>query len=459
MKKTILSLALVLSLMACKKETPVDYALFSAKIENLDAKEVTLVKSDQSFSKKIVIESNGTFTDTIKTPPGLYLFTVGKNRTNVYLDTGSAINITVNAKNFNKSFDVSGKGAETTNYILYKNKMISERKGKGMDVYTLEEGNFKSKFKEINQTLNAKLDTAKGIPPAFKALEKRNLNYEYLNELERYAGGYHRQWAKKRGYKPSEGFLAELKGVDLDNGVDFQFSSAYKEMVNRYYNKQIYALSRADTIEYGLQAITVYATIPNQTIKNELIFKKAEYDLYQTIDFEKFYELFINASTNEENNAKITKIYNELKKVNKGQPSPKFIDYKKHSGGTLSLDDLKGTYIYIDVWATWCVPCIKEIPDLKRIEKAYHGKNISFLSISVDNSKDYDKWKKMVVDKNLGGIQVIADNAFDSQFILDYIIKSIPRFILIDPNGVIVTQNAPKPSDPKLIDLFNELHI
>ncbi|GAA3651085.1 redoxin domain-containing protein [Flavivirga jejuensis] len=458
MKNTILSLGLLLGFIGCSKKAPVDYAILTGKIENLDAKEIILVKSDQSFKKEIPVV-NGVFSDTIKANPGLYLLSVGEHTRKVYLDNGSHVNLITDAKDFNNSLKISGKGAETSNYMLYKNKMISERKGKGMDIYTLEEPDFKSKFKEIHQTLDAKLDTCQGISSEFKTLEKRNLNYEYLNELERYAGGYHRQWAKKRGYKPSEDFLAELEGVDLDNGVDFQFSSAYKEMVNRHYNKQIYALGRAGTLEYGLQAVTVYATIPNQTIKNELIFKKAEYDLYQTKDFEKFYELFINASTNEENNAKITKIYNEFKKLNKGQPSPKFTNYEKHSGGTISLDDLKGKYIYIDVWATWCVPCIKEIPDLKRIEKAYHGKNISFLSISVDKSKDHDKWKKMVVDKDLGGIQVIADNGFKSQFISDYIIKSIPRFILIDPNGAIVNQNAPKPSDPKLINLFNELGI
>ncbi|MEO9571360.1 MAG: TlpA disulfide reductase family protein [Polaribacter sp.] len=458
MKKTIFVLGLLLVLISCSEKAPVDYVILTGEIKNFDAKEIVLVKLNQSFKKKIPVE-NGVFSDTIKTSPGVYFLNVGENNRILYLDNGKHINLTADAKNFSSSVKISDKSAEITNYILYKNKIISEGKGKGMDVYTLEEGDFKSKFKEINQILNAKLDAAQDISSEFKTLEKRNLNYEYLNELERYAGGYHRQWAHKRGYKPSKGFLAELKGADLDNGVDFKFSGAYKEMVNRHYNKKIYALSRADSLEYGLQAVTVYSKIPNQTIKNELIFKKAEYDLYQTVDFEKFYNIFINASTNEENNAKITKIYKEFKKLNKGQPSPKFTNYEKHSGGTLSLDDLKGQYVFIDVWATWCVPCIKEIPDLKRIEKAYHGKNISFLSISVDKSKDYDKWKKMVVDKDLGGIQVIADNGFESQFISDYIIKSIPRFILIDPNGIIVTQNAPRPSDPELIDLFNELGI
>ncbi|UMB60813.1 AhpC/TSA family protein [Lutibacter sp. A80] len=460
MKKIIFNLILLLSIVACSKQTPVDYALVSGKIDNLEDKKVTLIKSDNSLEKELAINSNGTFKDTIKGTPGLYRLTVGKNIiTPIYLDNGNDINLVVDVKNSMSTLKVTGLGAEATDYMLLKNKKEKALKGEDRAVYKLEEADFKAKFKEIHNNLKAKLDTAQGIPSVFKTLEKRNLNYEYLNELERYAGGYHKQWAKKRGYKPSKEFIAETKGVDLNNDVDFHFSSAYKEMVNRYYNNKRYALSRKDSLEYGLRSVTVYATIPNQIIRNELIFSKAEYDLYQTVDFEKFYNIFINASTDKENNAKITEIYNKFMKVSKGKTSPKFIDYEKHSGGTLSLDDLKGKYTYIDVWATWCGPCIKEIPDLKRIEKAYRGKNINFLSISIDDVKDYDKWKKMVVDKKLGGIQVMADKAFGSQFVLDYNIRSIPRFILIDPNGVIVSQNAPNPSDPELIELFNELGI
>jgi len=459
MKKVMFSLGVLLTLVACSKQEPVDYAIVTGTIEHLEGQTVSLIKSDNSYKKEIPIEADGVFTDTIKAEDGLYNLTVGKNRTKIYLEAGNKLNLTTDMKAFNATLEVSGDGAEPTKYLFLKAKEEAALKGKDRAVYKLEEADFKAKFKSIKAELIQRLETSTGMSSAFKTLEKRNLNYEYLNEIERYAGGYHKQWARKRGYKPSEAFLADTKGVDLNNEVDYYFSSAYKEMVNRHYNKQKWALGREDAIEYGLQAITVYSTIPNQTIKNELIFSQAEYDIYQTVDFEEFYRIFMEASTNEENNAKITKIYNQLKKLNKGQPSPKFIDYEKHSGGTLSLDELKGKYIYIDVWATWCVPCIAELPDLQRVEKAYHGKNIAFLSISIDAVKDRDKWKRMVTDKNLGGIQVIADKAFESQFVMDYNIKSIPRFILIDPNGVIVSQNAPRPSDPKLIDLFNTLEL
>ncbi|WP_108866730.1 TlpA family protein disulfide reductase [Aquimarina aquimarini] len=143
----------------------------------------------------------------------------------------------------------------------------------------------------------------------------------------------------------------------------------------------------------------------------------------------------------------------------KGQHSPQFVDYENYNGGTTSLEDLKGKYIYIDLWATWCGPCKAEIPYLKEVEKAYHDKNIEFVSISLDQEKDNQKWRDMIEQKELTGVQLIADNNFKSQFVKDYKVMGIPRFILLDPEGKIVSATAPRPSDEKLKELFNKLNI
>lgn len=153
-----------------------------------------------------------------------------------------------------------------------------------------------------------------------------------------------------------------------------------------------------------------------------------------------------------------------------GKPSPSFVNYENYKGGKTSLADLKGKYVYIDLWATWCGPCKREIPSLKEVEKAFHGKNIEFVSISVDNGRGYkadtkekaaelayEGWKKMVADKELGGVQLYSDNAWNSDFIKAYKVNGIPRFILIDPAGNVVTADAPRPSSPKLTELLNGL--
>ncbi len=139
-----------------------------------------------------------------------------------------------------------------------------------------------------------------------------------------------------------------------------------------------------------------------------------------------------------------------------GIASPSF-DYENHKGGKTKLEDLRGKYVYIDVWATWCGPCIAEIPHLKKVEAKYHGKNIEFVSISVDVDKDHEKWKKFVTEKQLGGIQLFADKNWTSDFIKAYGINAIPRFILIGPDGKVIKADAARPSSASLTELLDGL--
>ncbi|WP_439127962.1 TlpA family protein disulfide reductase [Polaribacter sp.] len=149
----------------------------------------------------------------------------------------------------------------------------------------------------------------------------------------------------------------------------------------------------------------------------------------------------------------------------KGRPSPKFQDYLDYKGGKKSLDSFKGKYVYLDIWATWCGPCIQQIPYLKDLEKEYHNKNIEFVSISTDEPRKSGgsweaaekKWRNFVKERQLTGTQLWSGQ--DYSFQQAYQINGIPRFILIDPKGNIVDANAPRPSEPRLKQLFTSLGI
>ena len=175
-----------------------------------------------------------------------------------------------------------------------------------------------------------------------------------------------------------------------------------------------------------------------------------------TPDFIASQELEIEDLKNYYTEQYIEKHYLTLK-LGKGINSPKFVDYENYAGGSTSLDDLKGKYVYIDLWATWCPPCKAEIPYLEKVEKEFHGKNIAFVSISLDVLKARETWRKMVADKELTGIQLYAKGSKD--FTDAYKVKSIPRFILIDTEGKIINADAPRPSKPELTELLNTLNI
>ncbi|WP_232758881.1 TlpA disulfide reductase family protein [Flavobacterium sp. ALD4] len=87
-----------------------------------------------------------------------------------------------------------------------------------------------------------------------------------------------------------------------------------------------------------------------------------------------------------------TKYNRQIREANKlnFNLSPSF-DCDNYYGGKTKLEDFKGKYVYIDVWATWCGPCLAEIPSLKKIEEKFHDRNIAFVSISNDKLEDIEK--------------------------------------------------------------------
>ncbi|AUP78925.1 TlpA disulfide reductase family protein [Flavivirga eckloniae] len=150
-------------------------------------------------------------------------------------------------------------------------------------------------------------------------------------------------------------------------------------------------------------------------------------------------------------------LYNMNKAKNDliGKPAPNFVNYENHAGGLTSLEDLKGKYVYIDLWATWCGPCKKEFPALKELEKSYHGKNIQFVGISVDGPSNYDPWRALVTEEELTGIQLLAPE--NHTIYPDYAIQAIPRFIILDPQGNVVDPDAPRPSSNEIKPLLDKL--
>ncbi|MGN0283011.1 MAG: TlpA family protein disulfide reductase [Prevotella sp.] len=148
-----------------------------------------------------------------------------------------------------------------------------------------------------------------------------------------------------------------------------------------------------------------------------------------------------------------------LGKLDNNEAGHEAIDFKFQdiNGKQVSLSDFRGKVIYIDVWATWCGPCKQQIPHMTKLEEEYaDNKNIVFLSVSTDQTKDIDKWKTMVKEKGMKGVQLCTGDRMQ-EILQPYKIKGIPRFILIGKDFNIINPNAPRPSTgDEIRKLLNE---
>ena len=147
--------------------------------------------------------------------------------------------------------------------------------------------------------------------------------------------------------------------------------------------------------------------------------------------------------------------HEQVKNVPKTGETAIDFTYPDKDGNMISLSDFKGSYVYVDVWATWCGPCRYEIPFLLQLEEDYHDANIVFMSVSVDTENAKQKWVDMIKDENMGGVQLISTDGWKSQIMKDYAINSIPRFMLFDPDGNVISVNAARPSSDEIREIFD----
>jgi thiol-disulfide isomerase/thioredoxin len=135
-------------------------------------------------------------------------------------------------------------------------------------------------------------------------------------------------------------------------------------------------------------------------------------------------------------------MFAEFDKIAPGKPSVEW-SFPDINGKNISSTDFIGKYVYIDVWASWCGPCKVEIPYLETLKKKLAGKNIAFVSISVD--ENIEDWKNSLKKESATGIQLYA-NGWENALCKHFKINGIPRFILLDRDGNIIKSDADRPS-------------
>lgn len=450
-------LALILTVISCNtKPSGTDYAIISGTIQNEGANEIVIARMDRSHKKNISLGEDGSFVDTLEIHgPTTYIF---NREFQICLESGYDLNIKYDTKDPTGTLEISGEGAEINNYLLASEKVGVEIQGEDFDAfYGLDKPEFKKKVDEIKNQRRSLLDSLSGISTDLRKREEANIHYNYLIYLDQYPDVNTNILGSKAKNLEYGEIVQELKELDYSKDGDFRYSQAYVVLTGQYFNDRI-----ADRIENGdyerdSAFFSVMDSIPEGPIRNSLLYGSAEMALNDSEDPKNYYDNFMALSTNDFHKKAVTETFEKLKKLQPGEVSPSFVDYENFAGGESSLQDFQGKYVYIDVWATWCKPCLEEIPALERLASEYEEKGIKFVSISIDKRNDYRKWRKMVDDRQLGGTQLIADKAWESDFVQSYEIMSIPRFILIDREGKIIDAKASRPSSGKLEDQFKGL--
>lgn len=121
----------------------------------------------------------------------------------------------------------------------------------------------------------------------------------------------------------------------------------------------------------------------------------------------------------------------------------KYIDFSMNTpeGKTVKLSDFvsKNKYTLIDFWASWCVPCRQEMPNVVAAYKQFKAKGFGIVGVSLD--KDADKWKQAIKDLNITWPQMSDLKAWQCEGAELYGVRSIPATVLVDQEGNIIARN------------------
>lgn len=368
------------------------------------------------------------------------------SRNTLYLSPGDELTVKITPDNEEAEFTGTSAGINT-----YMKGRLFPKGGS-----FLESGeNITGNYPETKETLDSlaairlqQLDTLSNASPLFRKLEKARIQGDIANSYLSYwsyaqylitSGALKTDIPEQKVFLESltpdlKPILKEINDpVFLDVAVvrdvfSYAADSTFREM---WFNDITLPERTQELYASAAQVQKLSADISQET----------------TNEVSAFTSTLKNKDFADELNVKIA----QATKLFPGQPA---IDFQMEDlEGTITrLSDFKGKVIYIDLWATWCGPCLQESPFFEELATKYNPEEVLFLPVSIDSNKK--EWLNYLSahDKNLKQYY-----SSDKTIEKEWNVKSIPRFVLISKDFKIVNAYASRPSDKETESLLNTL--
>lgn len=393
-----------------------------------------------SFNKVIKPESDSTFSLQFKIEKPGY-FRIGRNK--LYLTPGDDMDVMLNHNNSNLS-TFKGKGSVANNYLINtpfpKGGSYIEAgrnlKESPAETLSLILNNRKQKDKELM--------ALKGVSAEFKRLELARNKADVIKSISSTLS-YASVTFRKKPKEFLENYLLEFEKIStpikkalLKNFIDPSLLQleVYRDIYNDLLKENPVNTSKKQVLEDWYKA-------------NLLASNKIK-PLNDKLKLPEFIKSADSIKTKKYRNV-LNQLIADKMKFGVGDEAIDLV-FNTTDGKNVSLSSLKGKVIYLDLWATWCGPCLAAMPHFEKLKEKYAANNdVALVSLSVDDNDDI--WLRNLEKRKPAGIQW----RIDRPKLADYDIQSIPRYILIDKNFKISEMHAPEAADPLVINAIDKL--
>lgn len=480
--KNLLTLLLLLTGLAASSQTALktDSVYISGKIENYarykdSANSVQFIINDIVLGTQIThrakIGDNGTYKVAfLKTGPQDVYIQYNDDLEGVIIAPGQHMQIDFDASKFETSLSFKGDGAKTnidfktwqtafdkestrlygTQTVARYRAMATHIKDDDADGYTKY---MTQRYTADSLFLANYIKQQKGLDPIFVKWVNTDLKYELYENLMRFVW-MHPMYNDKKAtdFTPPESYYGFVKTAEL-NDPSLSMASKYGGFLAEYVR---YLLKDLPTSRTSKDVTNKYAAQPASFAKDVVLCQRVSSLLRaKKIDIAKEALAAVNTSvTNVNFKNKVNAAYNsaiEQQSSYQAAATAKVNNAPKTEADSLFVK-LIGKYqnkvVYIDFWGTWCGPCRAEMPNAKLLREKLEGKDVVFLYLGVQSEEK--AWKAMIAQLDIKGEHYLLNNSEYAALAEKFQISGIPRYILVDRNGRVFSDNAKRPSDDML---------
>lgn len=432
--------------------------IIKAKLSGIEFDEVSLVSmSDYISFDKAEIDIEGNFELVAKgLKEGEYILKFTDNeKVPVFISKSGALNLDINYVDYKFNVKYEGDNSDESIFIYnVRNKQDEIISRFSQNINDLN-------IAEVNKSFNTlSLDLADAVNSFQTKNEKLKKIYQELVPYVvallkiKYETNL-RDLSEGGSYEIPQGFNDYKKIINLNNYDVVEYTS-YIEFIRLFFRFEIiHELLKGN----GKYNIADYCGAYLKEFKNKVVPQRTkDIVLFTGIRYFMHDLIFLNADSivkiaikdiSDKNFRKELKnVYDLSKKteyiLSGGVEAPNWTA-KDIKGNDVSLSSFKGHYVFVEIWATWCAPCIQELPYFCRLAFDYRSKNIFFVSISIDTN--IQDWKEFIANRQGEVTHLINTDGFKAKFMRDYGINGVPKFMLFDPLGKVVDVKMSYPSD------------
>ena len=380
--------------------------------------------------------------------PRIVGLTIEKERTSVYLMPNEQLSVNLDYDLFDETLEYEGASSNESHFL--KEYFLNfEDEGKDPTRGWISELEGKEYFEKQMERLKAKLAFIEEYHSANK-LNEQFLNDWKANQTHKTNGDllyYPRikaAYTKTSSYEVVDRAYYSFLDDCETNADDLVHLDGYMWFLNGFVNYKVSQLRYKSEAKYDPINHFMVAQI---MLSGKCRVAAQAYDLRHTlrrIDLDKidpYWDDFLSES-DEDVAEYMQNIYDRVLALQPGKLSPQFT-LMSIDGEEVSLSDFKGKVVYLDFWASWCGPCIREVPYAKELQKEFEGTDVVFLYVSLDENDE--AWRKAVEEKELSGVHLLA-KGFKHEVPVSYNVSGIPTYYIIGRDGNIYRNNAPRPS-------------